>query len=42
LHGDKKKALKYIIIAAAVTVMTYLSFTSLMGVPLLRGVLWDF
>ena len=27
LHGDKKKALKYVIIAAAVTVVTYLSFT---------------
>jgi hypothetical protein len=42
LHGDSKKALKYVIIAAAVTVVTYLSFTSLMGVPLLRGALWDF
>ena len=42
LHGDRKKALKYVIIAAAVTVVTYLSFTSLMGVPLLRGVLWEF
>jgi hypothetical protein len=42
LHGDRKRALKYVIIAAAVTVVTYLSFSSLMGVPLLRGVLWDF
>jgi hypothetical protein len=42
LHGDRKKALKYVIIGAAVTVVTYLSFTSLMGVPLLRGALWDF
>lgn len=42
LHGDRKKAVKYVIIAAAVTVVTYLSFTSLMGVPLLRGALWEF
>ncbi len=41
LFGDKKKALKYVIIAAAVTVVTYFSFTWLMGVPLLRGELWD-
>jgi hypothetical protein len=42
LHGDRKKALKYVFIAAGVTVVTYLSFTWLMGVPLLRGALWDF
>jgi hypothetical protein len=42
LHGDRKKVLKYVIVAVATTVVTYLSFTSLMGVPLLRGVLWDF
>ena len=42
LHGDKKKALKYVIIGVAITVVTYMSFTKLMGVPLLRGVLWEF
>jgi hypothetical protein len=41
LHG-KKKPIKYIIIAVVVTVVTYLSFTELMMVPLLRGLLWDF
>jgi len=40
LHGNRNQALKYIFIAAAVTVATYLSFSSLMGVPLLRGLLW--
>jgi hypothetical protein len=40
LHGNKKHYLRYIIIAIAVTVATYLSFTTLMAVPLLRGVLW--
>ena len=39
LHGDKKKAIKYIVIALAVTAATYLSFSKLMAVPLLRG-LW--
>ncbi len=42
LFGEKKKAWKYVIIAAAITVVTYLSFSSLMGVPVLRGVLWEF
>ena len=42
LHGDRKKALKYVFIAAGVTVVTYLSFSWLMGVPLLRGALWEF
>ena len=40
LQGNSKQALKYVIIAGIVTVLTYLSFTSLMSVPLLRGVLW--
>ncbi len=42
LHGDRKKVLKYVFIAAGVTVVTYLSFSWLMGVPLLRGALWEF
>ncbi len=41
LHGQRKHALKYIIIALGITVGVYLSFTSLMGVPLLRGLFWD-
>jgi hypothetical protein len=41
LHGDRKKAWKYVLIGVAVTVVTYFSFTWLMGVPLLRGELWD-
>ncbi len=41
LHGQKKKAVKYIIIALAITAVTYLSFTKLMGIPLLQGLLWD-
>jgi hypothetical protein len=41
LHGQKKKAIKYIIIAVAITVVTYLSFTKLMGIPLLQGFLWE-
>jgi hypothetical protein len=40
LHG-KKQPIKYVIIAVIVTVVTYLSFTKLMMVPLLRGLLWD-
>lgn len=42
LHGDKKKAFQYVLIGLGVTVVTYFSFTWLMGVPLLRGVFWDF
>jgi hypothetical protein len=42
LHGGRKKALKYVFIAAGVTIVTYLSFSWLMGVPLLRGALWEF
>ena len=42
LHGKRKQPLKYMVIALGVTVLTYLSFTCLMGVPLLRGTLWDF
>ncbi len=41
LHGDKKKAAKYIIIALATTAVIYISFTKLMMVPLLEGLLWD-
>ncbi len=41
LHGQKKKAIKYIIIGLAVTAVTYLSFTKLMGVPLLQGLWWE-
>lgn len=40
LHGPGKQALKYIIIGVGITVITYIFFTKLMGVPLLRGVLW--
>jgi hypothetical protein len=41
LHGQKKKAVKYIIIALAITAVTYLSFTKLMGIPLLQGLWWE-
>jgi VIT1/CCC1 family predicted Fe2+/Mn2+ transporter len=41
LHGQRKKAFKYIIIALVITAVTYLSFTKLMGVPLLQGLWWD-
>lgn len=40
LQGEKKHTLRYIIIALGVTVVTYLLFTTLMEIPLLRGVLW--
>lgn len=39
-HGQKKQALKYIIIAIGVTLVTYLGFTTLMEVPLLKGLWW--
>ncbi|MFB3884645.1 MAG: tripartite tricarboxylate transporter TctB family protein [Thermodesulfobacteriota bacterium] len=42
LHGQKKGVFKYIIIAFGITVITYLFFTSLMGVPMLRGLLWNY
>ncbi len=42
LHGQKKEVFKYIIIAFGITVITYLFFTSLMGVPMLRGLLWNY
>lgn len=41
LHGQRKQTLKYIIIALGFTLVVYLFFTSLMGVPLLRGIFWD-
>jgi VIT1/CCC1 family predicted Fe2+/Mn2+ transporter len=41
LHGQKKKAIKYIIIGLVITAVTYISFTKLMGIPLLQGLLWD-
>ncbi len=40
LHGRKKQILKHVIIALGITLITYLSFTSLMRVPLLRGIFW--
>jgi len=40
LHGQKKHALRYVAIAIGTTVVIYLFFTYLMGVPLLRGVWW--
>ncbi len=40
LHGEKKHSLKYVIIALGATAVTYLLFTTLLGIPLLRGVLW--
>ena len=42
LHGARKQALKYIVIAFGTTVAAYLFFTTLMGIPLLRGALWRF
>jgi hypothetical protein len=42
LHGQKKGILKYIIIAFGITLITYLFFTSLMGVPMLRGLWWNY
>jgi hypothetical protein len=41
LHGQREKAIKYIIIALVITAVTYLSFTKLMGVPLLQGLWWE-
>ena len=41
LHGQRKHILKYIFIASGFTLLVYLFFTSLMGVPLLRGMLWE-
>jgi len=41
LHGQRKKAFKYIIIAVVITAVIYLSFTKLMGVPLLQGLWWE-
>ena len=41
LHGQKKQALKYILIAFVITLVTYLGFTTLMEVPLLSGLLWE-
>jgi hypothetical protein len=40
LHGQRKHIVKYILIAAGVTLLVYLFFTFFMGVPLLRGALW--
>jgi len=40
LQGQKKYALRYVVIAIGITVVIYLFFTYLMGVPLLRGVWW--
>ena len=42
LHGQKKGILKYIIIALGITLITYLFFTSLMGVPMLKGLWWNY
>jgi len=41
LHGQKKKAIKHIIIGLAITAVIYISFTKLMGIPLLQGLLWE-
>ena len=41
LQGEKRHALRYVIIALAITAATYFSFTTLMAVPLLNGVLWE-
>lgn len=41
LYGQRKHILKYILIASGVTLLVYLFFTCLMGVPLLRGILWE-
>ena len=40
LHGKKGQALKYIVVAAGVTVVTYFFFEWFMGVPLMRGLWW--
>ena len=40
LHGQKKDTLRYIVIAVGITVVIYLVFAHLMGVPLLRGLWW--
>ncbi len=41
LYGQRKHFLKYIFIASGFTLSVYLFFTCLMGVPLLRGILWE-
>ena len=38
--GDKKALVKNICIAVAMTVVIYVSFEIVMGVPLLEGILW--
>jgi hypothetical protein len=40
LHGQKKYAFRYVVIAISITAVIYLFFTYLMGVPLLRGIWW--
>ncbi len=40
LHGQRRRVVRTIVIAAGITIVTYLFFTSLMGVPLLRGLWW--
>ncbi len=40
LHGKKKQTFRYVIIAFGVSLVVYGFFTSLMGVPLLKGICW--
>ena len=40
LHGKKEQVLKYLAVAAGVTLVTYFFFDWFMGVPLLRGLWW--
>jgi ABC-type multidrug transport system fused ATPase/permease subunit len=40
LHGKKGHTLRYIAVAAGTTVVIYLFFTTLMEVPLLKGLFW--
>lgn len=40
VFGTREKLLKNMIIAVAMTIVVYVSFQRIMGVPLLEGILW--
>lgn len=40
VFGEKKKLVKNIVITVVMTIITYVIFEQIMGVPLLEGILW--
>ncbi len=40
VFGERKKVVKNIVITVVMTIITYLVFEHIMGVPLLEGILW--